>query len=61
MWMSKESKREKKSGTKGIFAAAAARKGESTSEFAHEKEHASGKVGERARMALMYAKGRANR
>lgn len=57
-WMSDESKREKKAGTKGSFAAAAARHGKSTSEYAHEKQHASDKVGQRARMALMYEAGR---
>ena len=53
-WMQKESKREKRAGTKGVFSAAAARAGKSTQEYAEEKKHASGKVGRRARMALAY-------
>ena len=57
-WMSDESAREEKAGTKGSFSRAAKRAGESTSEYAHEKAHASGKLGKRARMALMFAKGR---
>lgn len=57
-WMSRESKREKKAGTKGKFSSAAARAGKSTEEYAEEKQHASGKVGKRARMALMYMRAR---
>jgi len=57
-WMQKESQREKKAGTKGSFSAAAARHGESTSKYAHEKEHAPGKTGKRARMAIMFEKAR---
>jgi hypothetical protein len=55
-WMSKEANREKHAGTKGSFSASAKRHGESTSAYAHEKEHAKGKVGKRARMALMFEK-----
>jgi hypothetical protein len=51
-WMQKESNREKKAGTKGVFSAAAARAGKSTREYAEEEKHASGKTGNRARMAL---------
>lgn len=36
----------------GLFTKQAERKGESVSELAHEKEHASGKTGARARFAL---------
>lgn len=36
----------------GSFSASAKRAGKSTSEFAHEKEHAGGKIGRRARLAL---------
>lgn len=53
-WMQDESNREKKAGTKGKFSAAASRAGKSTQEFAEEKKHASGKVGQRARMALAF-------
>jgi hypothetical protein len=56
--MQKESKREAKAGTKGSFSAAAARAGKSTSEFAKEHEHSSGKIGKRARMAEAFAKAR---
>jgi hypothetical protein len=58
-WMSNESARERKAGTKGSFARKAARRGMSTSELATKEEHASGKIGQQARMAKMYAKGRA--
>lgn len=57
-WMQKESKREKKAGTKGVFSGAAARAGKSTSEYAEEHKHDSGKLGNRARMALAYASAR---
>jgi len=60
-WMSRESKREAHAGTKGSFSAAASRAGKSTSEYAHEKEHASGTVGKRARMALAFAKARSKK
>jgi hypothetical protein len=53
-WMQKESKREKRAGTKGVFSAAAARAGKSTQEYAEEKKSAPGKTGRRARMALAY-------
>jgi hypothetical protein len=55
-WMSKVSASIKRKGHAGIFSAAAKRHGESTSEYAHEKEHAPGKVGKRARLALAFAK-----
>ena len=57
-WMTDEAKREKHAGTKGSFSRAAAAHGMSTSAYAHKKEHASGKVGKRARRALMYAAAR---
>ncbi len=41
-------------GTKGVFSAAAKRAGKSTEEFAEEKKHAKGKIGARARMALVF-------
>lgn len=60
-WMQKESEREKHAGTKGSFSASAARAGKSTSEYGHEKAHASGKTGKRARMALAFASARKRR
>lgn len=57
-WMSKEASREKHAGTKGSFKAAAKRHGMSTSAYAHKEAHASGKVGQRARMALAFAAAR---
>jgi hypothetical protein len=56
--MQKESQREKHAGTKGVFSAAAHRAGKSTGEFAREHAHSSGKVGQRARMALAFAAAR---
>jgi len=57
-WMQHESKREARAGTKGSFSRAAHAHGESTSAYAHHKEHAKGKVGKKARMALMFAEAR---
>lgn len=53
-WMQEESQREKHAGTKGSFSRAAKRAGKSTREYAEEKKHSKGKVGQRARMALAY-------
>lgn len=53
-WMKDESEREKHSGTKGVFSAAAKRAGKSTSAYAETHKHDSGKTGNRARMALRY-------
>lgn len=53
-WMQKESDREKHAGTKGVFSSAAAGAGKSTREYAEEKKHASGKTGQRARLALAF-------
>lgn len=58
-WMQEESEREKSAGTKGKFSAKAARAGMSTSEYAKKEARAPGKLGKEARMAKMYAKGRA--
>lgn len=61
-WMSDESKREEKSGTKGSFSREAHKRGYSTSEFARKEAHdphASTKMKRKANMAKMYAKGRA--
>lgn len=60
-WMSHEAEREKHAGTKGSFSRAAHRAGYSTSEYAHMKEHAPGKMGKKARMAEMFAKARHHR
>jgi hypothetical protein len=57
-WMQAESKREKHAGTKGSFSRSAERAGMSTQAYARKEEHAPGKTGKRARMALMYAKAR---
>jgi hypothetical protein len=57
-WMQAESEREEKAGTKGSFTRAAKRAGKSTSAYAREKEHASGKIGQKARMALRFAEAR---
>ncbi len=38
---------------KGAFGKKAKAAGESTSKFAHEKEHASGKLGHQARLAMV--------
>jgi len=56
--MSHEASREKHAGTKGSFSRAAHAHGESTSEYAHQKENAKGKVGKKARMALMFSEAR---
>ena len=53
-WMSGVSKGIKASGHKGVFKAAAERAGKSTREYAEEKKHASGKTGQRARLALAF-------
>ena len=53
-WMQREARREKHAGTKGVFSAAAGRAGKSTHEFAEEHKHSKGKVGKRARLALVY-------
>lgn len=60
-WMQKESKREAHAGTKGSFSRAAKAHGMSTSAYAHKKEHAPGKVGKKARMALLFEKAAKNR
>lgn len=57
-FMQREAAREKKAGTKGVFSAAAKRAGKTTREFAEEKKNAGGKVGKRARMALVFMNAR---
>jgi hypothetical protein len=54
-WMQGVASKIKSSGHKGIFKAAAHRAGKSTHEFAEEKKHSKGKVGQRARLALAFA------
>lgn len=53
-WMQAEAMREARAGTKGSFSREAKAHGESTREYAHEKEHAKGRVGRQARMALRF-------
>ena len=53
-WMQKAASDITASGHKGVFKAAAARHGESTKQYAEEKKHASGKTGQRARLALAF-------
>lgn len=57
-WMGAVKETMKKRGTEGVFSSAAHRAGKSTSEFAHEHEHSSGKIGKRARLALAFASAR---
>ncbi len=57
-WMQKVSKSIDKSGHKGIFSEAAKKAGKSTREFAEEHKHDSGKIGKRARLALVFMKSR---
>ena len=48
----------KKSGHSGIFREAAQRAGMSTREYAEKEKHASGKTGNRARLALSFMNAR---
>ncbi len=57
-WMSHEAEREKHAGTKGSFSRLAHRKGHSTHEEAELDKHKSGKVGQKARMALAFSAAR---
>jgi len=52
--MQAESSREKHAGTKGVFREAAHRHGMSTRAYAEKEKHAGGKLGQRARLALVY-------
>lgn len=54
-WMQKAANKMEKKGTEGTFTAAAKRAGHGVQEYAHMKEHAKGKLGKRARMALRFA------
>ena len=53
-WMQDVSASIKKSGHKGIFSEAAKRAGKSTREYAEMNKHKSGKIGQRARLALVF-------
>jgi hypothetical protein len=57
-WMQHESEREKSAGTKGSFSRLAHRHGRSTHAEAVADEHKPGKIGKKARMALMFEKHR---
>lgn len=53
-WMQAESRREARAGTKGSFSREAKAHGESTREYARQEEHAKGRLGRQARMALRF-------
>jgi hypothetical protein len=53
-WMQPVAKKIKKSGHSGVFREAATRHGMSTHAYAEKEKHASGTVGQRARLALAY-------
>jgi hypothetical protein len=53
-FMQKANEEMKRKGTKGVFSAAAKRAGQSTHAFAEEHKHSSGKIGKRARLALVF-------
>ena len=53
-WMQRESEREKRAGTKGSFTRIAERHGHSVHEEAELDKHKSGKIGKKARMALVF-------
>jgi len=55
-WMQKEAEREKKAGTKGSFTRIAKAHGRSVHAEAEHDKHKSGKIGQKARMALAFAK-----
>lgn len=54
-WMQKASEKMKEKGTAGSFRAIAHRHGRSTHEEAEHDKHKSGKIGQKARMALAFA------
>jgi hypothetical protein len=60
-WMQHVKKGMEKKGTEGVFSGAAKKAGKSTSEFAKEHEHDSGKLGKRARLAEAFASARSHR
>lgn len=55
-WMKKEGQREKAAGTKGSFTRIAERHGRSVHAEAEADKHKSGKVGQKARMALVFGR-----
>lgn len=57
-WMQHAAERMKEKGTKGSFRAIAHRHGRSTHAEAEADKHKSGKIGQKARMALAFAKAR---
>lgn len=54
MFMQKVKREMKKKGTEGVFSSAAHRAGKSTHQFAEAHKHSSGKIGKRARLALVF-------
>jgi hypothetical protein len=54
-WMQHEAEREKKAGTKGSFTRIAHAHGHSVHEEAVHDKHKPGKIGKKARMALVFA------
>jgi hypothetical protein len=57
-WMQHEAEREKHAGTKGSFTRIAQRHGRSVHEEAIHDKHKSGKIGQKARMALAFSHAR---
>jgi hypothetical protein len=57
-WMQKVASDIEQRGTKGSFKAAAARAGMSTAAYASKEEHAPGKMGRKARLALAFMRAR---
>jgi hypothetical protein len=55
-FLSREAKREKKTGTAGSFSAKARRAGKSTSEFASEHDSDNSHLAKQSRLAETYAK-----
>jgi len=53
-WMQKEASREKHAGTKGSFTRIALAHGRTVPQEARADEHKPGKIGRKARMALMF-------
>lgn len=54
-WMQKASEKMKEKGTEGSFTRIAKSHGRSTHEEAEHDKHKSGKIGQKARMALAFA------
>ena len=60
-WMKQEGAREKEAGTKGSFTRIAESHGNTVREEAEEDKHKSGKIGKKARMAIMFENAAKNR